>query len=604
MAASSISTFVVVFNESTDSQRIPQKERANCNLKATSTFELFIPNNIRTLSTNTDGNSDVEGLLYVPDLALENPCVNETARYIPLNATKIADLPQQEKRFVALAPWTTPDCVLSYLEAAHDVATGFIFYLPNSGGGIPPPVNDPAWGLNDGGSWKSKNKYPVYAIPGTAGATIMAQLGVYSGNIDHIGNSSLLQPQYSLNDDLRMYAIVDTADNTNLPSLWAFLLIVLGIVLVLIGLTSCVMHLHQRRRRHVLRRRIADGEVDLELLGIKRLTVPQEAIDRLPLFIYTASEKDNLNRPKDQPAAKSKLLQKILSSTDLPYPDGPDAQKQRSVSDQLQLPPPPSPSLPSSKNARTGQSATTFNQKSYTQPTCPICLDDFLPSQTTVRSLPCYHIYHPECIDTFLRENSSLCPVCKSKVLSPGYCPEKITNAMVRRERQQRRNRERIRRIRGDDAANQMPVASRVNPTGLEGFRDRVVAVQGRMASFHRQFGQGRSTRTMSAPVGVEMRILNGQAGQTQPPPEPSQQQQEEQRQQQQLGVELQPPGIEGGLSRSERARRRASALLGHQRTGEEEEQARWTRLPRCKSQPFSSDLKIHDASELSLTDA
>lgn len=541
----------------------------------------------------------MEGLLYVPDLPVENPCVNETARYIPLNATKIADLPQQEKRFVALAPWTTPDCVLSFLEAAHDVATGFIFYLPNSGGGIPPPVNDPAWGVNDGGSWKSKNKYPVYAIPGTAGATIMAQLGVYSGNIDQIENSSLLQPQYSLNDDLRMYAIVDTANNTNLPSLWAFLLIVLGIVLILIGLTSCVMHLHQRRRRHVLRRRIADGEVDLELLGIKRLTVPQEAIDKLPLFIYTASEKDK----KDQPAADPNLLQMAHSSTDRPYPDGPDAKNKRSVSDSLQLPRPLSPSLPSSKNASTGQSATTFNQRSYAQPTCPICLDDFLPSQTTVRSLPCYHIYHPECIDTFLRENSSLCPVCKSKVLSPGYCPERITNAMVRRERQQRRNRERIRRIRGDDAANQMPVASRVNPTGLEGFRDRVVAVQGRMASFHRQFGHGRSTRAVSAPAGVEMRNLNGQAGQSEPPSEPLQQQEEPQRQQQQLGVEPPPRGIEGGLSRSERARRRASALLGHQRTGEEEEQARWTRLPRCKFQPFSSDLKFNNAFELSLTD-
>ncbi|KAL9614204.1 MAG: hypothetical protein Q9167_001292 [Letrouitia subvulpina] len=579
MAASSISTFVVVFDDPTDSQRIPQKERAN----ATSTFELFVPNNIRTLSTNTDGNNDVEGLLYVPDLAVENPCVNETAPYIPLNATRIADLPQQERRFMALAPWTTPGCVLSYLEAAHNVATGFIFYLPDSGGGIPPPVNDAVWGLNDGGSWKSKNKYPVYAIPGTAGATIMAQLGVYSGNIDQIRNSSLLQPQYSLDDDLRMYAIVDTADSTNLPSLWAFLLIVLGIVLILIGLTSCVMHLHQRRRRHVLRRRIADGEVDLELLGIKRLTVPQEAIDRLPSFIYTASEKDILNRPKDQPAANSDLLQKAPSSTDPPGLDGPDAQKQRSISEPIQLPPPPSPSLPSSKNAFTGQSATTSNQNLYSQPTCPICLDDFLPSQTTVRSLPCHHIYHPECIGTFLRENSSLCPVCKSKVLSPGYCPEKITNAMVRRERQQRRNRERIRRIRGDDAANQMPVASRVDPTGLEGFRDRVVAVQGRMASFHRQFGQGRSTRAVSTPVGVEMRNLDGQAGQTELPPEPSQQLQEaQQRQQQQLGVELQPRGIEGGLSRSERARRRASALSGHQRTIEEEEQARWTRRIRA----------------------
>jgi hypothetical protein len=79
----------------------------------------------------------------------------------------------------------------------------------------------------------------------------------------------------------------------------------------------------------------------------------------------------------------------------------------------------------------------------FSQPTCPICLDDFEPNITPVRELPCRHIFHPDCVDAFLLNNSSLCPMCKKSVLPNGYCPTTITNAMVRRERYIRRYRER-----------------------------------------------------------------------------------------------------------------------------------------------------------------
>jgi hypothetical protein len=79
----------------------------------------------------------------------------------------------------------------------------------------------------------------------------------------------------------------------------------------------------------------------------------------------------------------------------------------------------------------------------YSQPTCPICLDDYESGVTEIRELSCGHIFHPECIDTFLRSSSSLCPLCKKSALPPGYCPAKITNAMVRRERNLRRLRAR-----------------------------------------------------------------------------------------------------------------------------------------------------------------
>ncbi len=63
---------------------------------------------------------------------------------------------------------------------------------------------------------------------------------------------------------------------------------------------------------------------------------------------------------------------------------------------------------------------------------------------TTIRELPCLHFLHPKCIDSFLSNNSSLCPMCEKSTLPLGYCPVKITNTMVTREHA-------IRRMRGSN---------------------------------------------------------------------------------------------------------------------------------------------------------
>lgn len=163
-------------------------------------------------------------------------------------------------------------------------------------------------------------------------------------------------------------------------------------------MTSLAMHLIQRRRRHGLRRRIASGEVDLEALGIKRLTISQELLDQMPIYTYGTGNSDR------------SLAQEKLAG-DMP--------------------------------------TNHFTPSALQQPTCPICLEDFetaSPEQSgsTVRELPCQHIFHPECVDSFLRMNSSLCPMCKKSALPKGYCPEAVTNAMVRRERNLRRIRNNI----------------------------------------------------------------------------------------------------------------------------------------------------------------
>lgn len=175
------------------------------------------------------------------------------------------------------------------------------------------------------------------------------------------------------------------------------------------------MHILQRRRRNALRQRVTNGQVDLEALGVKRLTVSQELLDKFPIYTYTT--------------AGTVATQDI----EKPAPQLPDST--------LNL---PTPTL----HAETGFKSSALHRRSsaptlapsgitasWTQPTCPICLDDFEPHESQVRELPCQHIFHPDCIDTFLLRNSSLCPMCKQSVLPKGDCPVKITNMMVRRER-------------------------------------------------------------------------------------------------------------------------------------------------------------------------
>jgi hypothetical protein len=274
-----------------------------------------------------------------------------------------------------------------------DAVSGAFFYLPGSGSSQPPPADDPAWNLMDGGRWQGDNQYPIYALSGTTGAFVVEQLALYSGNISTAPNSDILVPEYGEDNTIRLLARIDVSGGPGIPSLWVFLIIVLAILLAIVLTTSVVMHLIQRRQRRRLAERVSRGEVDLETLGIKRLNVPQNILDKMPVYTYTSME---------------------------PIADATTATGET----------PASPTAPTRSTP-------------YSQPVCPICLDDFVHNETQVRELPCAHIFHPECIDNFLKDNSSLCPMCKKSSLPVGYCPVNVTNIMVRRERLVRRMRAR-----------------------------------------------------------------------------------------------------------------------------------------------------------------
>ncbi|KAI5785886.1 hypothetical protein EDC01DRAFT_193079 [Geopyxis carbonaria] len=392
MATTSIRASVLVFPDPL--QYTPDKLSQLSEPKlddAHPTFEIeaFDPNIINLHRGGLARGAKIDGLLHFPTLSRTSTCTNIT---VPFNATDLVDgLDHANYDTIGFGPWSSPKCNRELLNmAASDRAPsikGFLFYSRDMIQSIP-SKKDPDWS----GTSFSHYPFPIYAVRGLEGTKLMDHYADFSRNDVSLTDS------HNNTGSGRLYVKISNGKAAALPGLWLFLLIVLGVLLVLLSLTSIAMHIIQIRRRMALRRRVAAGEVDLEALGIKRLLVPRKYLEKIPLRTYVA-----------------------VPSTPALCPPSP--------------PLPPSPSLHR-------PDALPPNSKEYDQPSCSICLDDFTSHVTTVRELSCHHIFHPACIDSFLEAQSSLCPLCKKSVLPKGYVPPSLTNATVRRERTLRRRLE------------------------------------------------------------------------------------------------------------------------------------------------------------------
>lgn len=313
---------------------------------------------------------------------------------------------------------------------------------------------------------------------------------------------------------------------SQLPSLWVFLVIVLGLLILVIGTTSLMMHIVQRRRRNALRRRVIAGAVDLEALGVKRLTVPRAYLEKLPLYPYT-SEAEQVEKKVQAPAP--------VHNMPSPSIDEPSSRPSSA--------PTPAP---------VGQTFTTSSQS-----TCPICLEDFEHNESQVRELPCRHIFHADCIDPFLLSNSSLCPMCKKSVLPVGYCPPRITNVMVRRERM-------IRRMRANGGQPPPPstLIDRL-PGAYASLRDRIHRMPGGRRIF------GTPATAPSRPADLEMAGGSAAPATVEPPPNPTESPElafaSTSAEPQAGGAdEWVTPQANSSISRREWTRQRALTLLGN----------------------------------------
>lgn len=401
-------------------------------------YEQRIDTNLTTLSNQNAApfDSSIQGLLFVPDITAVPSCDVQQYDSIPRNVTRRKDLPPANFNLIAIAPWFSSDCAQAYLNAAVlGPVKAFIFYKPNNSTNKPQDGDSPVWNLGDGGAWRNNRHFPIFAIPGLDGQNIMTQLSLYSGTITQVPHGQEIQQLYNLHGTtyLRIWTKLTLDKPSNPPATWAFILIVIGALLFIILTVSVAMHFIQRRNRNSLRRRVKSGEVDLEAMGIKRVTVPATHVAQFPLFTYNA-EPDLLDLPssprtQSTPSGGTRKTRK--------------KRRRENTTTTAETLAPAAPSVRSIRSKRSSLTGTGETTATNYQPKCHICLANFEHRITIIRELPCGHIFHTECIDEFLIQNSSLCPTCKHCMLPRGYSP-KITNGMVRRERALRRLRERV----------------------------------------------------------------------------------------------------------------------------------------------------------------
>ncbi|KAJ5543447.1 hypothetical protein N7461_009450 [Penicillium sp. DV-2018c] len=389
-------------------------------------YRFVLDRKVQTISNNGLPRTGlVSGLLFVPSLESEDPCYDITASSVPANVTRYEDVKDYGYSLVGLAPWVSPTCSLSFLDAAREAgAHGMIFFQPSSSDtGLPPDSNNPTWKIDAEGKWRLDHQYPVYVIPGPAGLTLINDLSWYSGKPPATKRDDSDTQFVTQTENNRLFARIENEQGTEqLPSLWSFVLAIAGTVLILSLVLVTIYRLILRRRRVGLQRRIEEGQIDLETLALNQMKAPQDVVDKMPLYTYLEVDPSRDSSFTQERASTDSKEHNAAETTNPPSP----TEDNHSYHD-TGLRKPPAAVIKSAPN----DTCRSRYRLSHTQTTCAICLDDFVTGSSLVRELPCGHIFDAECIDPFLTQNSCLCPLCKKSVLPPGSFYISVTNEMT-----------------------------------------------------------------------------------------------------------------------------------------------------------------------------
>ncbi|KAL4949916.1 hypothetical protein BDW69DRAFT_66409 [Aspergillus filifer] len=414
---------------------------------------------IRTLSTqNAPKQGPLKGLLAVPDLSGDDPCKNSTSPFIPSNVTRFKDVAPSGFPVIGLAPWISPNCSQSFMDASrHAGSEALLFFQPAGGNTEPPPANNAAWLLSNGHSWEKEITYPVYAIPGTVGNSLMERLSWNpSTGIALPGQQNTSEAlSASAKWNIRLFSLINLEKSgRKSPSFWGFLLATLGTISVFCIVCLLLYQLIQRRRRENMQQRLeADGERNPQFV-LQHIKIPREFLARLPVYIYPVLDGDGEDvakqdafsdgkHPETANAESANATQAAIENNSKTKAQTLESNGhgQKGGTNDIKI-----SQSPQSATARIENiihrvasrepfpprrvNPEQMNRLSLSQTTCAICLDDFVPASSVVRELPCGHIFHPECIDASLTRSSSLCPLCKKSVLDPNFCPISVPEAV------------------------------------------------------------------------------------------------------------------------------------------------------------------------------
>ena len=180
-----------------------------------------------------------------------------------------------------------------------------------------------------------------------------------------------------------------------------FLLIVLGIhVHHRDGVVHDALHTAAAARPAAA---ASGGELDLEQLGVKRLTVPRRVLEEMPLYTR---------------AIRPPRARRVRGRAD----DG------RAGAAEV-----------NARRRRTARRRRRRRRRSCS-PTCAICLDDFCAGRASCAAACAPHL--PRCRASTPARELEPVPAVQDERAAQGACPPVITNAMVRRERMLRRMRD------------------------------------------------------------------------------------------------------------------------------------------------------------------
>jgi hypothetical protein len=131
---------------------------------------------------------------------------------VPSNVTRYEDVSDFGYSLIGLAPWVSAECSLSFLSAGQKVGThAMIFFQPSSNEtGLPPDSNDSRWAINDGEKWRMENDYPVYAIPGPAGTSLIRDLSTFPRTSAHTKRDNSTNGYEAQSTSDRLFARVET----------------------------------------------------------------------------------------------------------------------------------------------------------------------------------------------------------------------------------------------------------------------------------------------------------------------------------------------------------------------------------------------------------
>lgn len=163
--------------------------------------------------------------------------------------------------------------------------------------------------------------------------------------------------------------------------------------------------------------------------------MPRDVVDKMPLYVFT-----DLASKSETTLVQEETQEKSTNTDPCGHSQTSATGLEKEITQTDEKIKKPEPAMIKAGSESATRSTSQF-RLSHTQTTCAICLDDFMAGTSMVRELPCGHIFDPGCIDPFLTENSSLCPLCKKSVLPAGSLNIAVTNEMVRQDHASRHPR-------------------------------------------------------------------------------------------------------------------------------------------------------------------